>query len=111
MDKLEEYRKIIKKIIKEYAQFKPAYGDIEVETVFDEERKHYEMVQVGWENRKRIHGSVIHVDIINEKVWIQHDGTESGIAKELVELGIPKDRIVLAFHPPDVRKYTQYAVA
>ncbi|MBM3237749.1 XisI protein [Candidatus Poribacteria bacterium] len=51
------------------------------------------------------------IDIQDSKVWIQHDGTESGIAPELVEAGIPEDKIVLGFHAPDVRKYTEYAVA
>lgn len=110
MDKLDEYRKIVKQIINEYAKFKPAYGNIEVETIFDTEKDHYELVHVGWKGVERVHGSVIHVDIKDEKIWIQHDGTETGIAKELVELGIPKDSIVLGFHLPETRKYTQYAV-
>lgn len=37
--------------------------------------------------------------------------TLEGVAKELVKAGIPKDRIVLAFHPPEIRPHTEYAVA
>ena len=110
MDTLDKYRKIIQQIITEYAQFKPSHGDIETETVFDTERNHYELVHVGWDGARRVHGSVLHVDIIDSKVWIQHDGTESGIADELEEAGIPKDRIILGFRPPEVRRYTGYAV-
>ena len=44
-------------------------------------------------------------------IRIQRDNTESGIARELVEAGIPKDRIVLGFRPPEVRPYTDYATA
>jgi len=106
---LEKYRMIIKRILNEYAQYKPAYGEIETETVFDTERDHYELVHVGWEEKKRIHGSVIHVDIKGDKVWIQHDGTSDGIADELVEAGIPKEDIVLGFRYPKFRKYTEYA--
>lgn len=51
------------------------------------------------------------MDIKNGKVWIQHDGTESGIAGELLEAGIPRDHIVLAFHHPSKRQYTSFAVA
>ena len=36
--------------------------------------------------------------------------SEYGIANELVAAGIPKDKIVLAFHPEDVRQYTDFAV-
>jgi hypothetical protein len=107
MDRLKEYRDIIKQILSEYAQFKPSYGEIETETVFDEEQDHYELVHVGWKGVERIHGSVIHVDIRDGKVWIQHDGTESGIAEELVEAGIPRDQI----HPPEIRQHTEFAVA
>lgn len=42
---------------------------------------------------------------------MQRDGTEDGIANELVQAGIPKEDIVLGFHEPDVRPYTGFAVA
>ena len=49
------------------------------------------------------------LNIKNHKVWVQHDGTEVGIADELVKLGVLKEDIVLAFHEPLVRKYTGFA--
>jgi len=54
---------------------------------------------------------VIHIDIVDDKVWIQYDGTSPGIASELTEAGIPRAAIVLAFHPPEVRQHTGYALA
>ncbi len=111
MDMREKYREIIKRIIAEYAQFKPAHGDIQIETVFDEARDHYELVHVGWKGNERIHGSVIHLDLVGDKIWVQHDGTEAGIATELVEAGIPKDKIVLGFYLPRRRQLTDFAVA
>jgi hypothetical protein len=102
---------IVKRIIREYAAIKPANGEIEVETVFDDEGGHYEMVYAGWNGSRRIHGSVIHVDIRDGKIWIQHDGTEDGIANELLEAGIPAEQIVLAFHHPRKRQFTGFAVA
>jgi XisI protein len=39
------------------------------------------------------------------------DGTEEGIANELVELGIPKQAIVLGYHAPYDRQYTDFAVS
>jgi hypothetical protein len=41
----------------------------------------------------------------------QYDGTEEGVAKRLVETGIPRDRIVLAFKPPEIRLHTRFAEA
>ena len=40
---------------------------------------------------------------------IQHDGTEVGVANELVELGVPKQSIVIGFHDPNARKLTEFA--
>lgn len=57
-----------------------------------------------------IHGSVLHIDIRDGKVWIQYDGMEDSIAEELVEAGIPHEHIVLAFKPPEIRPYTDFAV-
>jgi hypothetical protein len=53
---------------------------------------------------------VLHLDIKKGKIWIQYDGTEVGIADELVKLGVPKKDIVLAFHDPLLREYTGFAV-
>ncbi len=111
MDRVAEYRELIKRIIRDYAAIKPVYGEVEVETVFDDERGHYEMVYAGWNDIRRIHGTVIHVDLKGDKIWIQHDGTEDGIANELVAAGVPPEQIVLAFHPPYKRPHTGFAVS
>jgi len=108
--KVEEYPAIIKRIVNEYAQFKPAYGDIESEAIFDDEKKHYQLIQMGWIKNERAFGPIIHINIKNDKLWIQYDGTEDGVAGELVEAGVPKEKIVLGFHSPYMRKYTEYAV-
>jgi hypothetical protein len=105
-----EYPAIVKRVIETYAAFKPSYGVIDVETVFDDVRGHYELVYAGWIDQKRVHGSVVHVDLKGDKVWIQHDGTEYGIAGDLTEQGIPADRIVLAFQHPIIRRHGDYAM-
>jgi len=50
------------------------------------------------------------LDIKGEKIWIHHDGTDIGIADDLVNLRVPKSDIVLAFHEPLVRQYTGFAL-
>jgi hypothetical protein len=57
-----------------------------------------------------VHGSVIHLDIIDGKVWLQYDGTTRPVADELMAAGIPREDIVLGFHPADVRPLTKFAV-
>ena len=111
MDTLDTYRQAIETILTEYTKIPYAYGDIRTEAVFDRTNDRYLLVNVGWDDGRRIHGSLVHIDIINGKLWIQRDGIEHGIAKELVMGGIPKDRIVLGFRPPAIRPHTEYAVA
>jgi hypothetical protein len=48
-------------------------------------------------------------NFIEHQIWIQRDGTEDGIANDLIAAGIPKRDIVIAFHPPELRAYTEYA--
>ena len=111
MEKIEAYRKLIREIIQSYAQYKPSRGDVQIEVIFDEANDHYELIYSGWNGPYRIHGSVVHIDIRNGKIWIQHDGTEQGIANDLVKAGIPHEQIVLAFKPPELRPHTDFAVA
>jgi hypothetical protein len=111
MDTLETYHQLIRKILTEYAQIPYAYGDIQIETVFDSESDRYLLVILGRENARRVHGCLVHIDIINGKLWIQRDGTEHGIANELVNAGVMKDHIVLGFRSPEIRKHTEFAVA
>jgi len=110
MGKLEQYRQYVQQVIKEYAELGSAKDEIEQQLIFDTVGDHYQLMDVGWKNRRRQRGCVLHLDIKNNKIWIQHDGTEIGIADELVKLGVPKEDIVLAFHEPLVREYTGFAI-
>lgn len=104
------FREIVRRLILEYAGHKFSRGDIKTEPVMDEERGHYEVLNVGWDGERRIHGCILHIDVIGDKIWIQHDGTSPGAAADLLEAGVPKDAIVLGFHPDYVRQHTGFAV-
>lgn len=111
MDTLEEYRQIIQRVLTRYTQIPYAYGEIESKTLFDREADRYMLITVGWQGIKRVHGCLIHLDILDGKVWLQRDDTDYQVAKELEQAGIPKKQIVLGFQTPDVRPFTEYAVA
>jgi XisI protein len=111
MDKLDQYRQTIRQVLKPYVDIAYANVDVCNHAVFDAETDQYLIVSVGWGKEGRIHGCLIHVDIQNGKIWIQRDGTEDGIANELVQAGIPKEAIVLGFHEPEIRPHTGFAVA
>ncbi len=109
MEKVETYRKCLKKIIQQFGDELPSSENVETQYIFDTVHDHYQLFQVGWEKYEWIHGCIFHFDIKNGKIWIQHDGTEIGVANELVKLGIPKEDIVLGFQAPYKRKYTDFA--
>jgi len=83
MEKLEQYRHYVKQVITEYSQIGSSKDPIEQQLIFDTVGDHYQLMYVGWKNRRRYHGCVLHLDIKKGKIWIQHDGTEVGIANEL----------------------------
>src|SRR5205809_2874207 len=109
MGSVEQYRTIIRKVIDEYASYKPSHGKIETEVIVDPQRDHYELMHVGWDGTRRVHGSVVHIDIIDGQVWIQYDGTSRPVAEELVAAGVPREAIVLGFQPAHLRCHTGYA--
>ncbi|MGI4790430.1 MAG: XisI protein [Janthinobacterium lividum] len=108
---LEAYRTAIERVLTEYAHFLTTDAEIVCETVFDRVRDRYLLVEIGWENGYRIYGPLLHIDICEGKLWIQHHGTEDGVAGELTAGGVSKDHIVLAFRPISLRAPSGYAVA
>ena len=106
---LEQMREIVQSIIRDYAQYEPSIGDIDTEVISVPEQDHYALIHVGFIKNRRVHGMVIHIDIIDGKIWIQHDGTSPGVALDLVEAGIPHEAIVLGWLPPSVRPHTDFA--
>ena len=109
MARVDTYREIVKEVLTEYSENAPFFG-VENQLIFDSDHDHYQLAKVGWAGQKRYFGSVIHMDIKGGKVWIQHDGTERGVANDLLERGIPKEDIVLGFHHPFQRQLGDFAV-
>ncbi len=66
---------------------------------------------MGWYGDNYVHHAPIHLELIADKIWIQADDTEEGVATDLLEAGVPKKQIVLGFKPPGIRPYTGFAVA
>lgn len=104
MEKVNQYKKIVRELCFEIAQISPSDEHVETQLVIDDERGHYLLFSVGWEQDNREYAPFVHIDVKpNGKVFIQHDGTDLKIALLLAEKGIPKSDIVLAFHPEHQR--------
>jgi hypothetical protein len=111
MDKLATYRQFIRRILTEYAQPNSLVNDLETQLIFDTERDHYQLADIGWDKGRRVFGVLIHIDIKDGKIWLQYNGTEEHIAERLVEMGVPTCDIVLGFHSEFKRQFSKYAVS
>jgi hypothetical protein len=109
---ITKYRQIIEEILNWYGSFQPNRGEeFERQVLFDREHDHYQVIDVGWDYPTRIHSVLLHLDIKDSKIWVQADNTDPGVVDRLIEHGVPKEDIVLAFHAPYKRPYTGFAVA
>ena len=103
------YKQCIKKLLSEYETFAPDWGKTEL--IFDDERMRYIVLRVGWIKEKHIHRCVVHIDIVGDKVVIQENNTEDLIKTELIEMGIPADKIELGFIPAKAWTFAQQTEA
>jgi len=110
MATIDEYREMIQMVLQSYSEIRGSNEDVEAQLIFDQERDRYQLVHVGWSNKRRVYGCVVQMDLQHGKIWIQHDGTDIGIANELLNRGIPKSDIVLAFQSPFKRQFTEFTV-
>jgi len=112
MENVIKYQNIIIELLKKYAQFQGAdQPDVETELIADRERNHYLIMNVGWKDKTPVYHTIIHIDIKDDKVWVQQDWTDAVIVDELIEMGIPQHDIVLGFLAPYKRPYSGFAAA
>ncbi len=105
MDKVKKYKNIVLEIIREVAAMTPSDAISETQLIADEEQGHFLLLSLGWHQNKREYLPFVHLDVKPDgKVWIQHDGTDLVLAQWLIDRGVPKQDIVLAFHAPARRE-------
>jgi XisI protein len=98
----EKLIEIVESVLDDYARIKYVYDQVERQTVFDRNKGRFLLMIDGWDNDKRVHGCLIDVQIKNNKLWIERDGTEEGVGVEFERLGVPTSQMVLAWYPEDV---------
>ena len=108
MDTRLNYPQMVKKILLDYASY-CRRGGVDIRPLFDEQRESYMLLTMGWYDDRYIHNATLHLEIIADKIWIQNDDTEEGIATDLFQAGVPNTDIVLGFRHPKVRPYTEFA--
>ena len=99
MDTRPKFEEVVKATILRYARLRPSHGDIRLDPVFDEQNHRYSLMQVGWDRGRRVRGNLIYVTVGQDSVRVEYDGIEHGITEDLIQGGVPEDRIVLAYLP------------
>ena len=59
MDKLQQYRKIIRQILTEQAHPYTYSNDVEAEIICDTEHDHYQLAYVGWEGDLKVFWTIL----------------------------------------------------
>src|SRR5690349_18742868 len=95
--KLVRYRQIIKRLVGRIAAIPVSQPGIEMLCALDEERDQYLLLTTGWRGNDRQWGVHLHVRICDGKFWIETDMLEEGITPGLLEAGVPREDVVLAF--------------
>ncbi len=113
MERVIYYQNKIQEVLTEYLADlrQPANKDIDFIPVSDKDKNHFQIIAMGWDKDERIFNLLFHLDIIDDKIWVQEDKMEYSIAERLVEKGLSKKEIVLAYFPDYHRAHTEYAVA
>lgn len=107
MDTTSKYAEILKSILLKYARMKPSHGRIGVFPVFDDQHGTYCLVDAGWNLERRIHSLIFFARLVDGCVRLEWDGIGHGITPELIEAGVPEDRVQLAWTeecPPEAKR-------
>lgn len=91
------YQRCIKQVLSEYESLQT--DQLSTKLIFDDERKHYLVIWLGWNGYKRIHECAIHIEIIEDKIVIQWNDTEELLEDSLMSLGISKENIIVGTIP------------
>ncbi len=113
MDKTLKYKQLVKEILNRYVEIdrqQPQEG-VDYFLVADDVQGHYLWTSLGWTNGKRTRYVHAYLRIKDEKIRIETDLTEQGIATDLLNEDVPKADIILAFQEPSMRKYNEFAIA
>ena len=111
MDKTLKYKELAKNILQKYVDWdneKPS-PTVDYILIADDESGNYFWLNLGWTKNGRINKPTVHLRIRNEKIWIEEDWTEHGIANDFLDADVPKEDIVLAFYSPQDRIHTEFA--
>lgn len=111
MDRTITYQNIITDLLNEYgATKKSVTPNVHSKVILDTKSNHYQLISLGWHNKRYIYTTAFHFEIVNGKVFIHINNTDILIADKLHDKGIPKSDIILNFIPEYAREGSGFGV-
>ncbi len=78
---------MIPQVLGEYSDDFNRSSNILLQLIADREAKHYQVAMIGWENKKRYFGALVHFDIQNKKIYLEYKGKKEDFLKKIEVLG------------------------
>lgn len=87
-----------RRILESYCASRQANGtDWDMQLIQSESPQHFIIILKGWQNEVFVHKTLIHWQMIDEKLWIWYDGTDKDFIEELYSYGVKADQIELGY--------------
>jgi len=101
----------LQRVVEKHAGVSRREDQVEIVPICDTVHDNYLIMRLGWDRVGRAHHILFHFRLKEGKVWIEWDGIEYGIAHDLLEAGIPKEDIIMAFYGREPRPLTELVAA
>ena len=109
MDTQPDLSQLVKTLLQEHADYRnSANSPYRSQTLFDDRHQRHSLIDCGWSGARYPHTTPLHLEILENRIWIHRDDTDPGISAELCDRGVPKPQIVLGFRPPALRQHTDF---
>ena len=109
MEKLTRYRTAIESIFN-YLE-KVSYAIPGIKRIVLKDKDHYLIIRTGWSNDQNLYSILVHIAIVDEKIWIYMNNTEHNFEEELIEQGVNKEDIIFDEILPSQREALGYQVS
>lgn len=107
----KKYEQAIVDFLNNYANlYKNGRSNLNPELVIDKENQRYILAIMGWDEDRYVYGLLFHFAIIDGKIWLQQNSTESLVDKELANYGVPKKDIILGFKSSFANQHAGFGV-
>lgn len=98
MDSVKKYQDILRKTLEAHTKISIAnMPKVKSELIIDEGKKHFILIDIGWDKDEFIHDWVYHFELKNGKVYGHKNTTDFDIVGQLIKNGIAKKDIIISF--------------